>query len=268
MKTRFLNIAKGVLKDIWKGFLPNKFDIATGVLLLIIGLPLLYFLDTHIFPGFTYKINTLLVGKILVIIFIVLFLLAIIFSYLSDKYKVPAGADVITTKVEDSRKIFKSALYIFRLLLLPIVIGLVIQISWKYFNSIQEENIILFDAARDSSNSIPNISVSPIEIKLSWLKRNKLKLCVFNSSRKTLRNGILHINLPKGCRVIGGETWIPTANSSVYTNLVNINPNIKLVLLPLELEFLESKIYELEYSISGEDFRTAQRKMLIKVLQE
>ena len=143
-----------------------------------------------------------------------------------------------------------------------------IQVSWKSFNSIKEENIMLFDVARDSSNSIPNISVSPIEIKLSWLKRNKLKLYVYNSSRKTLRNGILHINLPKGCRVIGGETWIPTSNTSVYANLININPNIKLFLWPLELEFIEPKTYEAEYSISGEDFRTPQRKMLIKVLQE
>ena len=264
MKTRFLKI----IKDVLKGILPNKFDIGTGVLLLIIGLPMLYLLDTYIFPCFTSKINAPLVGKILVIFLIGLFSLAIIFSYLSDKYKIPTGTDEITMKDEDSRKIFKGALSIFRWLLLPIVIGLVIQVSWKSFNSIKEENIMLFDVARDSSNSIPNISVSPIEIKLSWLKRNKLKLYVYNSSRKTLRNGILHINLPKGCRVIGGETWIPTSNTSVYANLININPNIKLFLWPLELEFIEPKTYEAEYSISGEDFRTPQRKMLIKVLQE
>ena len=107
---------------------------------------------------------------------------------------------------------------------------------------------------------------STIEIKLSWLNRNKLNLCVYNNSKRSLKNGILSIDLPKDCRVIGGETWISTSNQSVYTNLININPNTRLILFPLELEFLESKNYETRYSISGEDFSTTYRKMLIKVL--
>lgn len=264
MKTKFSKI----IKDICKALIPNKFDIGAGVLFMIMVVLALYLLDTYFSPGFTSKINIFFIWKVFFISLIALFILGILFSYYSDKYTTPTDSDAMTTNEDFSFKIFKSALSIFRWLILPIIIGIILQTFSHKSDSIKDEDIKLVGIDESYANSIPDISILPIETKLSWLRRARLRLVVHNGSKKTLKNGILHLSLPEGCRVTGGWSWISTSKSSVYTNFININPNTNLILLPLELEFLESKTYEFGYSIGGEDFRTPHRKMLIKVMQK
>lgn len=166
MKISFLKIIKGALKDL----LCTKCSLWLLILGIIIMIPAFYLLDTYIFPDFSSKIDNRIVGKVFIVFFVALFILYIIAYYAVEKYKT---TDEIKKDIKELGKgqrqedeinlapaLVKVITGIFKFLLFPIFMGLIIQASWQNFTSIKDQDIILFDVGRDDSNSIPNISVS------------------------------------------------------------------------------------------------------------
>ena len=110
----------------------------------------------------------------------------------------------------------------------------------------------------------------PIEIKLDSNNRGILRLGIHNDNTKTIKGVTLQVYFPEGIKVIEHNGWVLWEPNKVYRTLLklDISNGQTLSIPPIITEFLEPKIYKIQYSITGEDFKRIKRDFLIKAIKD
>ncbi len=146
--------------------------------------------------------------------------------------------------------------------------GVLLFLITHYLTLVRPDRLNVYESSQIDVESRKqfNVSVTPIQIKISWLKRGLLRLEVSNSNRRTLKNGTITITFPKGIHAMRGDPWGATSDTNIFLHFGDLNPGVTLILQPVEIEFFERSLYEATYVISGEDVVGERRKLLIKAI--